>query len=316
MTSYPGKLRSLLATARIANVPSVVVNVWAGSALAIFFTREDPAGCWWNFVLLALAGVLMYLSGNFLNDWSDRNWDALNRPERALPRQLFKPRSYLWAGGSCALTGCLLAAAVSASSGLVAATLLASISIYTRWHKRAAWAVVPMGLCRALLPLMGIFVSARAAELDATVLAIIGSHALALFLYICGLSISARGEARATASAKPPLIGRIMLGISGACAATYWLIGSPLGTALAVIPFAIWTALALTIFRKPVGRHVAALLAGIPLLDAIPLLCIASLSVSASGQHLLGSPFTTICLLLPPLAFALGRLLQRVAPAT
>jgi len=313
----PGKFRSLLATARIANVPSVVSNVWAGTALAVFFSFGNVDHVWLDAALLALAGVLLYLSGNFFNDWKDRGWDAVNRPERALPRGLFSSRLYLWCGLGFAMAGSVIAFYVSVWSGLIALSILSSIGTYTHWHKEAAWAVIPMGLCRALLPLMGLF---AVAELEgdglSVSLAIIIAHAVALFFYICGLSISARGEARATPSSKPPLTGRLMLGFAGICAAAYWLAYYPQGAWIAIAPFVIWTTLALTLFRRPISAHVSTLLAGIPLLDAIPLLSVAALVSMARGGGLFASEFATACILIPFIAFALGRRLQRVASAT
>lgn len=312
----PGKFRSLLATVRIANVPSVLSNVFAGTALAVFLWRPDPATIAADALTLMLAGVFLYLSGNFFNDWKDREWDALHRPERALPRGLFSPAFYLWCGFGCAMAGSVLAFFVSAWSGLIALTILASIATYTRWHKEAGWAVLPMGLCRALLPLMGMFAAVHASgeRLPDGTAEIMVPHVAALFLYVCGLSISARGEAKATPDTKPPLTGRIMLGVAGLLAAFHWMRLDP-GLALAgLLPFAVWVGLALSVFRRPVGAHVSALLAGIPLLDAVALVPLAVML--AGPENLYANPFLTVCLLLPPLAFAAGRLLQRVASAT
>jgi heme O synthase-like polyprenyltransferase len=315
--THPGKFRSLLATARIANVPSVISNVWAGTALTVYLSSGNPDEVWLDAALLALAGVLLYLCGNFFNDWKDRDWDAANRPERALPRGLFSSRLYLWCGLGFAMVGSALAFYVSVWSGLIALGILSSIGTYTHWHKEAAWAVIPMGLCRALLPLMGIFAGTDPDGDDLTVsLALILIHAVALFFYICGLSISARGEARATPSSKPPLTGRLMLGFAGICAATYWLSDYPQGAWIAAAPFVIWTTLALTLFRRPISAHVSSLLAGIPLLDAIPLLSVAALVSLAQGGGLFASTFATACVLVPFISFALGRRLQRVASAT
>lgn len=311
--NHPGKFRSILATARIANVPSVVSNVWAGSALAIYLSFANFHGSWMNAAVLSLAGVLLYLSGNFFNDWKDRDWDAENRPERALPRGLFSATLYLWIGLACALTGCFLAFSISLWSGIIALSILSLIAAYTHWHKEAAWAVIPMGLCRALLPLMGMFPIITLTSPDAT---LILTHAAALFLYIAGLSVSARGEARATATSKPPFLGKIMLALAGSVAASYWLFRFHEVAWIATLPFFVWILLALTFFRRPISAHVSSLLAGIPLLDAIPLLTIASLTALARGTRLFSDPFAATCLIVPLAAFALGRRLQRIAPAT
>ncbi len=309
-----GKIRPLLASLRIANVPSVVSNVWAGTALGVFAWGWDGGDVWIRTGSLGLAAVLLYLSGNLFNDWKDREWDAENRPERALPRGLFRPEWYLHAGLACAFAGAVLAFTVSPWSGLAALAILSSISTYTHWHKISGWSVIPMGLCRALLPVMGLFAvapSAHAGTVPAATL--VGTHAAALFFYICGLSISARGEARATAETPPPMAGRCLLGLSGLIAAACWLASMPALAWLGLVPFVAWTALALTLYRRPVSAHVSALLAGIPLLDAVALL---PLTVRTSGGNVFAHPFPAACVAVPALAFYLGRRLQGLAPAT
>ena len=82
-----------------------------------------------------------------------------------------------------------------------------------------------------------------------------------------------------------------------------------LAFAIGVIPYALWIALALSVHRKPVPRHVSALLAGIPLVDAMVLVPLSQ--VAHSMVHL-----PEFALWSWALAFILGRILQRVAPAT
>jgi len=42
---------------------------------------------------------------------------------------------------------------------LVAGLLVAAVLVYNRWHKGVVWAPVVMGLCRALLPILGLVVA-------------------------------------------------------------------------------------------------------------------------------------------------------------
>jgi 4-hydroxybenzoate polyprenyltransferase len=92
-----GKLYALLATARIANVPSVVSNLGVGVLLGSLDTGDDFSWPWG----LMIAAVLFYVSGNFLNDWADRDWDKVHRPERALPRGLFAAKAYFLTAIGC-----------------------------------------------------------------------------------------------------------------------------------------------------------------------------------------------------------------------
>src|SRR5688500_14654717 len=92
------RLRSLLATLRIANAPSVVSNVWLGIVLGwVIYSvtlRSDEIG-WKITGLPVLSGLLLYFAGNLANDWFDLDWDRERRPERALPSGRFQTRSYL-----------------------------------------------------------------------------------------------------------------------------------------------------------------------------------------------------------------------------
>ena len=67
--------------------------------------------------------------------------------------------------------------------------------------------------------------------------------------------------------------------------------------------------------QQPAKRRVSALLAGIPLVDlvtAIPL----TLSLVMPDDSIRSHPWLLATLAVPPAAFLLGLLLQKVAPAT
>lgn len=146
-----GKIYALLATARIANVPSVVSNLGVGVLLGSLNNGGDFSWPW----LLMIAAVAFYVAGNFLNDWADREWDMANRPERALPRGLFRAHHYLVFASVGMAAGMGLAALHGWRAVIVSAALAGFIVLYTKVHKRAAWSVIPMGLCRACLPVLG-----------------------------------------------------------------------------------------------------------------------------------------------------------------
>ena len=74
------KPHALLSTTRIANVPSVVSNLGVGVLLGSIDGGADFSWPW----LLSLAAVLFYVSGNFLNDWADRDWDRSCRCKRRI----------------------------------------------------------------------------------------------------------------------------------------------------------------------------------------------------------------------------------------
>lgn len=336
----PSRLHALLATLRIANMPSVICNVWLGIALAhtSHFTVNAFSSSAPKIIYLIAAGLCLYAAGNLLNDWKDRAWDQIHRPERALPSGHFKPATYLVSSAILTAIAISLAAFASHKSGITAALIAASIGIYTHWHKGHAWTVIPMGLCRALLPVMGflsfeisfdrwmeisLFGRMKLPSGVSSLLSIdhvffssilwIIPHALALFFYIMGLSLSARAESNPHATTGETWIARSLLIASILAMSVWWIPYAPLPALIGILPILFWLTLCLTRFRKPIPAHVSALLAGIPLLDWAALIPLAaSLSPKTSEIDWL----TTTSLILPPIAFLTGRLLQRVAPAT
>jgi 4-hydroxybenzoate polyprenyltransferase len=314
------KLHALAATARIANIPSVLGNVWLGVALAVTTGGGAMDGCFpGRAAVLGLAGVSLYLAGNFLNDWADRDWDAVHRPERALPRALLPAGFYLLVAVGCGVLGGCAAAAISRGCLVVALGIGLGIVIYTRVHKRAGWAVIPMGMCRALLPVLGFVGFVLPGEFPVsggkTATAALLACACGLFCHIAGLSLSARCE-----SVDPPPVGglrfaRVLFPIAAVAMLVATRLALPLPLApwvLGLVPYGLWITLCLTLFRQPVSRQVSNLLAGIPLVDWIVLL---PLSL-ALGVMIRPSLFTVICLLFPPLALLAGKFLQKLAPAT
>ena len=310
-----GKLHALLATARVANIPSVLSNVWLGVAMGLVLL---PGGTgpipWLEALCLMCSAVFLYVSGNFLNDWMDSSWDQERRPERALPRALFQPSFYLIVAVLCAASGVALAVWVSAVAAYVAALIVACIVIYTLLHKRTAWSVIPMGLCRAFLPVMGALGLS-----DASVPGNTGWHvcvgAAPLFCYIVGISLVARSESLPAKNRRSPVVFffvPVALSFYAFVAAALWD-GNRWLPLLGIIPYALWIVFCDVIRLPKVFRSVSLLLAGIPLVDWIFLLPTGLLAAqSNAGLH----SFGIACIMIPPLASVSAILLQRLAPAT
>ncbi|MEY5012711.1 MAG: hypothetical protein RLY69_426, partial [Verrucomicrobiota bacterium] len=248
------KLIALLATLRTPNVPSVACNVITGILLAgITNPIHTP-----NAISAIACGILLYLAGNLLNDWHDRNWDAIHRPERALPQKIFQPSSYLSSAIVCSL-GALAFAATNARSFTIACAILCLILIYTKSHKSTAWAIIPMGLCRALLPALGYFACSQQ-PITASLIAI----AAALLIHTCGLSLVARSESKTSRL----FLFAYPLVVATACLAAHinnssdWIKLWP-----AALPYLLWTFLTLILLRRSAFTGVSMLLAGIPLVD-------------------------------------------------
>lgn len=300
-----GKIYALLATARIANVPSVVSNLGVGVLLGSIEAGADFSWPW----LLMIAAVLFYVAGNFLNDWADREWDAVNRPERALPQGMFSARTYFLIGSHCTWVGLCITVFYGGATFSVAAIIIGAIMWYTEIHKKAAWSVIPMGLCRACLPVLG-YVAMRGGLAGPALFPAVG-----LFVYIVALSLSARWESKAEVPDGKKMLSRGLLVAAGVVPALLPLLVMPMFGWIGMIAFFLWLGLCVTKYRSPVPAHVSALLAGIPLVDWVMLLPMAMIWMKL-GRVDPFDPMFSVAVFLPPAAFVLGRVLQRVAPAT
>nr|WP_226894718.1 UbiA family prenyltransferase [Luteolibacter marinus] len=309
---------------RIANAPSVVSNVCLGVFVgATLFNLVVPEVPGHLFVAPVIAGLLLYFAGNLANDWYDRNWDESRRPERALPSGTFRPATYLVAAAATASAGIAVAFFASIACGIIALLILSSIIVYTRIHKQTIWSVVPMGLCRAGLYFLGVFSDWNHYELaelfwrnpkSALILfGIVATLASGLFAYIAGLSLSARYESMPDPPRGPKIIARTLLWFPLLAMPCLLFPLQPTIAWTGMIPFTIWLVVSLTVYRRPTSALVSALLAGIPLVDAILLLPVGlefhKLSFGDQG-------FYYAMIAIPFIAFFAGRLLQRVAPAT
>lgn len=299
------KSRGFLAAIRIANLPGVASHTLTGGLVAMWLAAGNPdaSTAVASMAIIAIAGVLLCLGGNLLNDWHDQAWDAKHRPERALPSGHFRPATFFALG----VTSLVLAAAgawfTGLGAGIVAIGIITCIAIYTRLHKRARWTVFPLALCRGLLPLLGAFALDPALPGTAAFW-IVAAHGTALFLWTCGLSFDARGES--TGGGVPSLLPWIPLAAAPWIVLPWVIVDAALPAILGLLPAVIWLAIVRGPLRHTAKQRVSALLAGLPLLDLAVLVPVVQLAAP-------GHPFVVM---IPLAAFALGRILQRAASAT
>ena len=308
--TIPGKTRSFLAAARVANLPGVASHATTGCLLAWWLLPSVAGGPattpwpWGTIALAAAAGVLLCIAGNLLNDWHDHAWDARHRPERALPAGHFHPATFFVLGSTSLIAGVAMMFFANASSGLVALAIAACVAVYTRMHKRALWTVVPLAMCRALLPWMGaLAVHGGAPAFHDPGWWIIAAFGTALFAWTCGLSLDARGES--TGGGGPALAPWLLLAAAPLIPLPWLTPRFPLPW-LGLLPAILWLGIVRGPYRHTAKQRVSALLAGLPLLD---------LAVLIPACHLAAAGHTWMSWI-PLLAFALGRQLQRTAAAT
>lgn len=305
------RLHALMSTARVANVPSVVSNVMLGAAAAwISAAQSVPDAAWDRIAAACLSGILLYLSGNFFNDWMDDVWDARHRPERALPAGIFRRGTYGITALLLGLAGFLSAFPAGSAAVHAAGWIVLGVIAYTLLHKRVAWAVVFIGLCRAGLVWLG--AAAFAPDLVPWN-AGVTLAAAAVFCYIVVLSLAARRESKAapSPSRRVPAVAGLFLLVPVLMLASTDTWGLGPWCLAGLIPYAIWMTVCHRAKANGVGAYVSALLAGIPLVDWILLLPVGIGYLADGSQGGVGASW-----IVPPLAFVAALALQRLAPAT
>ena len=240
--------------ARISNAPTVVTNVLAGAAVA---------GVAWHADMLpvAVAMVLLYTGGMYLNDVCDLDHDRVERPERPLPSGIVRPKTAVVITATLFVIGSGLLATVSQAAFLSGLVLVALIVLYDAWHKGNPAGPALMGSMRALVYATSFFAFSSAINI-----APLWVCAMAL-LYVIGLTAVARHETR------PGIMDRW----PAACLLfpSAWFAWTlPLGWSwILLAAFVVWVGHALVLVRRGiVGPAIARLIAGITMFDALVLL--------------------------------------------
>jgi 4-hydroxybenzoate polyprenyltransferase len=319
------KILALLATSRIANVPSVVSNVFTGMMLCFsLFNGHEP---WSDDATMPtiLTACCLYVAGNFLNDWHDAEWDRMHRPERAIPSALFPRWFYLLVSLVLFSAAGAIALSLSKTVFLVALGITVLVIAYTLLHKKTMTSIWLMGACRAGLYLLGwaamdagfrnlhfLFYGEKWSSLLLSFVIFPGLSMTGLCCYIAGISLLARFESRPDAPANVKMMATILL-LSPCLTHTCLWVSFAVSNGeipwflFAALPFFLWTMLAI---RKKMAlpRKVSHLLAGIALVDSVFLCGYAAVTYSPSSNPAV--------YLIPILAWAAALLLQKLAPAT
>src|SRR5690242_16242789 len=161
---------------------------------------------------LIVATVTLYAGGVVLNDFFDRDIDAVERPERPIPSGRVSARGAGVLGAMLLVIGVLSASQATVVTGTVAAAIALCVFLYDARAKRHAFAgPLCMGTCRGLNLLLGM--SANAAALRAY-----WPLGLLSVVYIAAVTTVSRGEVHGgrTGVATFALIslGAVLLGLS------------------------------------------------------------------------------------------------------
>lgn len=174
-------LRGYLELLRPANVVTAIADVLAGYAVA---GRSHSRALPW----LVGAAMCLYAGGVVLNDFFDRELDAIERPERPIPSGRVSATSAATLGIALLTAGVLAASQATRAAFFVAVAIAALVVLYDALTKRNAIAgPINMGLCRAFNLLLG--VSAVPAALST-------GWPIAAFplVYIAAVTAVSRGE--------------------------------------------------------------------------------------------------------------------------
>ncbi len=174
-------LRGYLELLRPPNVVTAIADVLAGYAVA---GRGHPRALPW----LIVATICLYAGGVVLNDFFDRDLDAIERPERPIPSGRVSATTAAVLGGALLAAGMAAASQATSIAAGVAAAIAAFVLVYDARAKRHA-IVGPlcMGTCRGLNLLLGVSASAAA---------LWGRWPIALLslVYIAAVTTVSRGE--------------------------------------------------------------------------------------------------------------------------
>lgn len=332
MSTRTQRFIDLLAMGRVANVPTVLCNVFVGCLLGAImwkgqhsFLPDDSLNP--SLILPLLSGACLYLGGCFLNDWSDSNWDRKHRPERAIPSGRIEPKTVLKIAAAFLAAGLAFAFAARMWALIPAAGIFAAILVYTLYHKQSPLSIIPMGLCRGLLYSLG-FVSQAIPEsmfeigpfsktlpfwsFLPDIALILVSLSLGLLAYIAGLSLAARFESRGQLIGNAKFLALCLLFAPILTHTWFWIIlgPSPYSYIGAIIFWILLLPVVTYVRTRGVGPFVSALLAVIPLVDFIVLVPLSQYI----GNFSTISPATILAV--PFIAIISAFALQRLAPAT
>ncbi|NHA67856.1 SCO3242 family prenyltransferase [Phycicoccus flavus] len=215
-----------------------------GDSLAGGAAAGWPGGA--RSAVLPLASVSLYWAGMALNDWADRDLDALERPERPIPSGRVRPRTALGLAAALSAAGVGLAAAGGGPRAAALATVLAgAVWAYDLSPKSGPVSTAVMASTRGLDVLLGAAAGGRAGLRAAA-----GPAAL-LTLHTAGVTALSRGEVRGTSA----LVARGALATTGAvAAATPFLALAPNGSGLPRTVRAAVATVGTGLYAAAVGR--------------------------------------------------------------
>jgi len=299
---FPAGSRAL-ALVQLVRLPTVftcVADIFTGFLLT--HGSLEPVD---TFALIVAVSVCHYWTGMVLNDWFDRQIDAVERPGRPIPSGRIAARAALTIALALNAVGLILAAMAGGNTLLVATALTLCVWLYDGILKKTPLAPVLMGGCRFLNVMLG-----ASASPTGELWCLPQVHVAAgMGLYVAGLTWFARQEA--SISRRGQLISATFVINVGLATLVAFILHSPASNQRETSLFVL-VVIAITIVRRliraiavPTPRHVQTAVRTM-LLSLIMLN--ATMILFATGD--LSLSLTVISLLIPAL------LLSRWIPMT
>lgn len=172
-TSTWGKWGDWAELLRVSALFTVPGDALAGAAAA----RRGPNR---GTALAVCASLCLYEAGMALNDWADRDIDAVERPGRPLPSGRIAPAAALTAATGLTAAGLLCAAAAGRPALATATALAGTVWAYDLGLKNTPAGPPTMAAARALDLLLGATASAGHLRPALRPAALLGAHTLAV----------------------------------------------------------------------------------------------------------------------------------------
>jgi 4-hydroxybenzoate polyprenyltransferase len=251
------RLRDHLRIARISNSPTVVSNVLAGAVLATALDWSVEIVC------VAIAMVLFYTAGMYLNDILDYEIDRQQRSERPLPSGAIARSEAVVVTVILFVAGFSLLLTAGMRPFLAGIVLMGAIALYDAWHKGNAIGPLIMGSTRVLVYVIAFLTFSS----DISWRLVIWSAVM--LLYIAGLTSIAKTE-------------------HGPSLTRYWPVAALFPAVIVAVGDepSVWTFAVSAIFvawviyclsfvyvptKRSIGGAIGRLIAGVSILDALVL---------------------------------------------
>ncbi|WP_235528468.1 UbiA-like protein EboC [Pedobacter sp. Leaf194] len=245
-----GKLFAYLRIMRPANIVTSVADILAGIAISGILINGNGTP-WLTIFCLCLSTACLYGGGIVFNDVFDAELDKTERPERAIPSGIISLTNATILGTALLISGIVLAALTSSTSGLLAFGVSCFALLYNKIGKHHPFfGPLTMGICRGLNLLLGLSI----------VPAMLQQHyllAIIPVIYIFSITMTSRGEVHGGNTKNLYLAAVLYAVVIGSIAWFSFTNDRLLWSLLFLLPFAwmIFRPLSKAI-KNPIGKNI------------------------------------------------------------